>query len=211
MSLQSSAVSSIYKSRQIILQQLNQQGYATQDYEYFDINEVFSMMENETLDMLLEKNDVDELSPKIYIHYYLNSKYNQTKIQGLIDELYIAEEKLKQHDILYVIGDSDPNDTMNDLIKDIWEKDKVFVVIQSIKRLQFNVLNHTFQPKFRIMNNAEKNEIKRQYNILDDSKFPEISRHDPVSKAIFIRPGQLCEIIRPSKTAFKSIYYRLCV
>ena len=40
---------------------------------------------------------------------------------------------------------------------------------------------------------------------------PDISRFDPVSLAIGMRPGQVCEIIRPSKTSIKGTYYRVCV
>jgi len=34
---------------------------------------------------------------------------------------------------------------------------------------------------------------------------------DPVAQVIGIRPGQVCEIIRPSKNAIKGYYYRICV
>lgn len=220
MSNQSSIISSIYKSRKIMLELLAKQNYMIDDYDNFDINEINSLYESQMLDMILEKSSDGEESKgetstnqKIYIHYYLGSKYNQNKIQTLIDELYAIEEKLSRTngDILYIIGDNDPNETMNDLVKDIWERDKIFVIIQSIKRLQFNILNHSLQPEFRILNNVEKNEIKRKYNITSDENFPELSRYDPISKAIFIVPGQLCEIVRQSKTALKSNYYRICV
>ena len=53
--------------------------------------------------------------------------------------------------------------------------------------------------------------IKQLYNITNDSQFPEISRYDPVAQVIGIRPGQICEITRPSKTAISSKYYRICI
>ena len=53
-------------------------------------------------------------------------------------------------------------------------------------------------------------EVKKRFNI-EESMFPEISRFDPVSMAIGIRPGDVCRIDRSSKTAIKSIYYRICV
>ena len=60
------------------------------------------------------------------------------------------------------------------------------------------------------MSNEEKNDIKKRYNIVDDSKFPQISRFDPVATVIGLRPEQLCKIIRSSKTAITSEYFRLC-
>jgi DNA-directed RNA polymerase subunit H (RpoH/RPB5) len=65
-------------------------------------------------------------------------------------------------------------------------------------------------PPHRILSNAEKIAIKTKYNIMDDVQFPDISRFDPVAQAIGIRPGQVCEIIRPSKTAISAPYYRIC-
>ena len=46
---------------------------------------------------------------------------------------------------------------------------------------------------------------------MNDNEFPELSRFDPVAQTIGIRPGQLCEIIRPSKTAISAPYYRICI
>lgn len=216
MSNQSRNISSIYKSRQIILQLLSNQNYYTDDYNNFDINEINALFTSNMLDMMLEKRQEDESkqeqeTSKIYVHYYLGAKYNHNKIQALIDELFVIEEKLKLTDTLIIIGDNDPNDSINAIVKEIWERDKIFIIIQSIKRLQFNVLEHTLQPLFRVMSETEKNDVKRRFNITNDENFPELSRNDPAFKAIFIRPGQLCEIIRPSKTAMISVYYKLCV
>ena len=53
--------------------------------------------------------------------------------------------------------------------------------------------------------------VKKKYNVTNNNLFPEISRFDPVAQVIFIRPGEICEITRPSKTAIESFYYRVCV
>ena len=52
--------------------------------------------------------------------------------------------------------------------------------------------------------------MKKRYNIVNDTELPEISRYDPVAQAIGMRPGQICKIIRPSKTAITTDYYRIC-
>ena len=61
------------------------------------------------------------------------------------------------------------------------------------------------------MSESEKIAIKTKYNIISDNLFPELSRFDPVAQAIGIRPGEVCEILRPSKTAISAPYYRLCI
>ena len=100
---------------------------------------------------------------------------------------------------------------MTNELKHIWETDGIFIVIENIKRLQFNILDHEMQPKFDIVPESEVVNIMKKYNITNKIQFPDISRFDPVSRAIGLRPGQLCHIVRPSKTAIQADYYRLCV
>jgi DNA-directed RNA polymerase subunit H (RpoH/RPB5) len=57
----------------------------------------------------------------------------------------------------------------------------------------------------------EVDDIKKKYNIMNDSNWPEISRFDPVCKSTFIRPGEIFEVMRPSKTALISKYYLICI
>ena len=53
-------------------------------------------------------------------------------------------------------------------------------------------------------------EVVKRYNITQKMNFPDISRFDPVARAIGIRPGDVCHITRPSKTAIEADYYRIC-
>jgi DNA-directed RNA polymerase subunit H (RpoH/RPB5) len=66
-------------------------------------------------------------------------------------------------------------------------------------------------PSHRILTIPETIKIRSRYNIMNDGQFPDISRFDPVAQAIGIRPSEVCEIIRPSKTAISAPYYRICI
>ncbi len=210
----SSLISSIYKSRTILLELMKMQGYDTNDYEGFSVNEVNTMKVNNQLDMILEKSEADldlNYKPKIYIRYYLAKSLRPQNLQEMIDDLFNIEEVLSKHDTLFIVVKDEVNETLVNTLKHIWEQDKIFIVIQNLKRLQFNILKHVLVPPHRVLNNAEVLVIKRRYNIMDDEQFPIISRLDPVAQAIGIRPGRVCEIIRPSKTAISAPYYRICI
>jgi len=210
----SSLISSIYKSRRIVLELMKTQGYEINDYDGFSVNEVNTMKINNQLDMILEKEneDVDiKRKPKIYIRYYLAKSLRPQNLQEMIDDLFNIEEVLGKNDTLFIIVKDEVNETLVNTLKHIWEQDKIFIVIQNLKRLQFNILKHILVPPHRVLNNAEVLTIKSRYNIMNDEQFPVISRFDPVAQAIGIRPGQVCEIIRPSKTAISATYYRICV
>ena len=221
----STIISQIYKSRVTILDLMKKQGYATTDYEGFSINEINTMKTNNQLDMILEKypnevnNNYDEKSDneetetettKIYIKYYLGKSLRPNNLQEMIDDLFTVEEVLKKKDTLLVIVRDEVKETLMNFVKHTWESEKIFIIIQPLKRLQFNILEHVLVPQHRVLNEAEKIQIKNKYNITNDNQFPDISRFDPVAQIIGIRPGEVCEIIRPSKTAISAPYYRIC-
>jgi DNA-directed RNA polymerase subunit H len=193
---------------------MGKQGYNIEDYANFSVNEVNSMKQNNQLDMLLEKkeeNPVTKRKNKIYIRYYLGKTIRPSNLQEMIDDLFNLEEILKKDDTLFIIIKDEINETLTNELKHIWESDGIFIVIENIKRLQFNILDHELVPKHTILPESEVVNIMKKYNITDKIQFPDISRFDPVARAIGLRPSQLCHIVRPSKTAIEADYYRICI
>ena len=210
----SSQISSIYTSRNVVLDLMKRQGYNVNDYDNFSVNEDNTKKQNNQLDMLLEQNEEDENTKrknKIYIKYYLGKMVRPANINEMVDDLFNLEVILTKDDTLFIIIKEDMNDTLISELKHIWEKDGIFIVIQNIKRLQFNILDHILVPNHRVMKKSEVGEIMEKYNISDITQFPDISRFDPVAQVIGLRPGQVCEITRASKTAIESKYYRVCI
>ena len=210
----SAIISTVYTSRNIILDLMGKQGYNIEDYGNFSVNEVNSMKQNNQLDMLLEKKEEDPVTKrknKIYIRYYLGKTIRPSNLQEMIDDLFNLEEILKKDDTLFIIIKDEINETLTNELKHIWESDGIFIVIENIKRLQFNILDHELVPEHTILPESEVVNIMKKYNITDKIQFPDISRFDPVARAIGLRPGQLCHIVRPSKTAIKADYYRICI
>ena len=207
-------ISQIYKSRNIILDLMTKQGYNTSDYTNFSVSEVNSMKQNNQLDMLLENEQVDEVTNrknKIYISYYLAKLIKKQNIEEMIDDLFNLEQILTKDDTLFIIIKDDMNETLINELKHIWEKEGIFIVIQNIKRLQFNILDHVLVPPHRVMTNKEISDVMLKYSMRERNEFPEISRFDPVAQVIGLRPGNVCEITRSSKTSIKALYYRVCI
>ncbi len=211
----SSLISQIYNSRLTLLKQLNRQGYNTEEYQDFSVNEINTMKTNNQLDMMIEKrtkiSDNEEEVKKIYVKYYLAKSLRPNNLEEMVDDLFNIEEILTKSDTLHVVVKDEVNDTLQAQLRHIWERDGIFIIIHPLKRLQYNVLEHILVPTHRVLTNAEKIEIMRKYNIMKDEEFPDLQRFDPVAKAIGIRPGEVCEILRPSKTAVTAPYYRICI
>ena len=209
-------ISQIYQSRKNVLELMDKQGFDVTGYGNFTISEINAMKQNNQLDMLLESKpeksgEKSVNTNKVYIRYYLAKTIRPTNIHEMIDDLFVLTETLKKSDTLYIIIKDNVNETLINELKHIWERDGIFIVIESIKCLQFNILNHVLVPEHKVMPEVQVNEVMTRYNITDKIQFPDISRFDPVARAIGLRPGQVCNIIRPSKTSIKTNYYRICV
>jgi len=209
----SSAIASIYAARQNLLAQLEKRGYNTDEYAFCSVNEVNSMHQTDQLDMMmsLEEPNEDGVKTKIYVKFFSGKKFAVNNMQEIIEDLFVYDEVLTKADNLLIVTKDDPIDTVISYQKHIWEQDKIFATIVCMNRLQFNILEHELVPSHKILTLAETEEVKKRYNIMNDSQFPEISRFDPVAVAIGIRPGQVCKIMRPSKTAVWSPYFRICI
>lgn len=208
MTQNSTEVIKLFKSRNNILELQKYRGFNTELYEGTNLSEVNTMVSTEQMDILLEDNNSEK---KVYIKYQIKKKLTVSNINEIIDDLFIIDNILdKNTDDLIIIVKDEPNESLIKNLKTIWENQGIFIIVFCYDRLQFNILNHSLVPKHRVLNNEEKIEIKNKYNITDDSMIPDISRFSPPASAIGLRPGQLCEITRNSKTSINAKFYRIC-
>ena len=204
---QSGYVVQITKSRNNVLDQLEKRGYDVDNYKGASIAQVHVMFQNSQLDMLVENPNTGR---KAYVKYHLGKSLRSNNIMDMIDDLYTLDTILTKQDDLIIIAKDQANDSMEKHLREVWEKMKYLITVVGLKQLQFNVLEHSLVPPHRVLTSEEATEIKKKYNIIDDSQLPDISRFSPVSLALGIRPGEICEILRPSKTAIIAPFYRIC-
>jgi DNA-directed RNA polymerase subunit H (RpoH/RPB5) len=209
MSTSSNKIVSIYNSRVNLTDILDGNGYNVKDNDIFSINEVDAMYKNNQLDMLLTNTTNKR---KVYVKYYLKAKQiKKQDLDEIIEDLYVIEEVLTKNDTLMIITEDEPNDTIISKIKYLYEHDEIFIVIHNIKRLQFNILKHTLVPSCQVLLPEEVIALKQKYNLDSVEQLPEVSRFDPQSLAMCLRPGEVCKYIRKSVTAMNAEYYRVCV
>ena len=209
----SNRILTIYKSRTNILEYMNQMDYEVNEFNIFSINEIDAMFVNSQLDMLISHREEEK---KVYIKYYFSIKSMSKQIRPqsldtIIEDLYEIENILTPKDTLVIIIDEEPNETIINKVVYIYKRTGVFIVIHNIKRLQFNILNHTLNPKVEILNPEKVEELKIKFNLKDISLLPEISRFDPLALAILLRPNQVVQLTRKSTTALTNDYYRICI
>jgi DNA-directed RNA polymerase subunit H (RpoH/RPB5) len=206
----SGTITLIHKSRKTILDYLKNQGFNTADYEDFGVNEIHAMLSNDKLDMLMSSVNGGANERKVYVKYHLGRTLRNDNINDFVEDLFNIDRVLTKKDMLVIIIKQEINQTLTNILNQFWERDGIFIVLFSLDRLQFNILKHQYVPKHTILNDKETKEFIEFYKITDMKQLPDISRYDPVSQAIGMRPGQICKIERPSKTAVTTLFYRYC-
>jgi DNA-directed RNA polymerase subunit H (RpoH/RPB5) len=196
-----------------ILNFMEKLNYQIADYNVFSINEIDAMFMNSQLDMLLTHATEDK---KVYIKYYFSAKAGSGQIRPqyldtIIEDLYDIENVLTKKDTLVIIIDEEPNDTIINKMKYLYERSGIFVVIHNIKRLQFNILEHKLIPVTSILAESEIAEFQEKYKLKSLQQLPTISRFDPLALALMMRPGQVAKFVRNSATALETKTWRICV
>jgi len=213
---QTAFVEQIYNSRKNILDILEKQGFNIDDYKGSTINDIHNMIKHTQLDMLLKLKNKDEKDnsgsnpKKAYVIYHVTKTLSLNNILEYIEDLYTIDTVLTKKDDLIIIIKDEPNESLIKLLQNKWEQEGIFIIVFNIKRLQYNILNHHLNPPHIVLSNEESLEFKKKYNVTHDSQIPNISRFSPVAQVIGIRPGEICKIIRPSKTSITSNFYRIC-
>jgi DNA-directed RNA polymerase subunit H len=170
-----------------------------------------------------DKDDEKE-NKKTYVKFHLEKTLSVSHINDLIEDLYVLgvggdiggtglsananDTVLTDKDTLIIITKQEIK-TMNQVLNQLFLQGR-FIVLLSLDRLQFNILNHQYVPRHTILSDDEVGEMMKKYNVMEKSQLPDISRYDPVALAIGMRPGEVCSIDRPSKSAISSLYYRVC-
>ncbi len=197
----------IYKSRKNLLDIMKYRGFDISAYEGSSMNEVNTMASTKQLDILIENVDINQ---KVYIKYHLAKGLRQNNIHEYVEELFQIDQVLKKSDDFIIIVKDEPNDSLMKVLSNIWEQEGYFITVIPLSRLQFNIINHQLVPEHRKLFKEESDTIRKKFNIMRDSEVPDISRFSPISQVIGLRPGDMCEILRPSKTGIQTKFYRIC-
>ena len=114
---QSSEIQKIFKSRVIILELLEKQGYDTSKYTGSNITEVNSMYLSKQMDMLLEKTD-----KKTYVKYHLEKTLRPSNLYDYVEDLMNLDNILEKKDDLVIIIKDEPNDSLRKTLSNFGNK-----------------------------------------------------------------------------------------
>jgi DNA-directed RNA polymerase subunit H (RpoH/RPB5) len=216
MSASATKIAEVFHARTTLLGQFAERGFDISDYASASAEEIAAMYEHDQLSMTLRR-PTDGAKARVVFHIYKALRppnvaaYIESTFSGTEEEdAGESSSELRPLDELVIVSKVAPNDSLVAALDRSWTDDGMYVTIRSLPSLQFNVMDHVLVPPTSIVPTPVQSELMKRYQA-DRSKLPTVSRHDPVSIALGLRPGQFCSIIRPSRTAVVGKYYRLCV
>ena len=207
-----SYIKQLYTSRNTVISYLKNNEYDCSDYENFCFEEINIMKDTDNLSFMVENS----LGEKCYVKYEIDVtfKHNVLKknsIVALKQKIFDGDEPiLTKKDTLFIVTTNYSEDSVHSMIKNSWETEGIFIVLFNLAHLQINILKHTYVPKHVKLTDEEADEFYKKYNV-NETQIPEISRFDPVARALCLRPKQICKITRYDKISYKNDYYRICV
>ena len=142
---------------------------------------------------------------RIHVLYHI-----ERLAKNSLDNIVLNIPDKRDTDIIYIVVGSQSLDTLRGQLK----ADKIqlpYIIITNLWALQFRILEHNYVPKHIILTDAEVIKFKNGFNITNNSQIPEISRFDPVAQSIFMKPDQICKIMRNEKATMDETFYRVCI
>ena len=195
------------KSRRFILEALAARGFDVTPFTGFSVSSVHKMFIADDLDMLvLHKED----SRKVLVKFSRITAMRAAQIQNDLEDYFAYDSTLGKQDELIIVARDGPNDSVKKALQAAWALYGALINVIPIGLLQFSVLDHSLVPPHFVLTEGEAAQMRQRYNVTDDSQLPTISRFDTVAVLIGPRPGQICRIERPSKTAIVTNFYRIC-
>tara|TARA_B100001094_G_scaffold328678_1_gene389626 strand:+ start:1076 stop:1762 length:687 start_codon:yes stop_codon:yes gene_type:complete len=186
--------------------------YNLKNISYNNFEHKFSFFSNNPniLDIYVENKNKKILFHFIKLEKNLSNKYNN--VDGKLDKIYnnllefYSFDNNKEYEIIFIVL----HEISNDIIKDLCDKYSNLTIFY-YKHIIVDIMKHKYVPKHIIINDKEKNKLKKELKLNSLELLPYISKYDPVSKIIGVKYGDICKIIRNfNANVGESIYYRYC-
>ena len=185
----------LFKIRKTLLEMLGDRKYQIPS-EIKDLNIQHFMAQ-------YENNEIDIVLDNMYVRFFEEDKsFAKNDLKNNYAE--IVEENGDTINVIIIIKDKIASAVKTELGKNIYSNLEIF----THNELIFNITNNYLVPKHILLNEEEKQEVYKKYNMKNNDNFQQILVTDPVAKYYAMKIGDLCKIIRSSPSSGVGISYR---
>jgi len=185
----------LFKIRKTLLEMLGDRKYKIPD-EVKDLNIQHFIAQ-------YENNEIDIVLDNMYVRFFEEDKsFAKNDLKNNYAE--IVEEHGDTINIIIIIKDKIASAVKTELEKNTYSNLEIF----THNELIFNITKNYLVPKHILLNEEEKQEVYKKYNMKNNDNFQQILVTDPVAKYYAMKVGDLCKIIRSSPSSGLGISYR---
>jgi DNA-directed RNA polymerase subunit H (RpoH/RPB5) len=207
----------VARTRPVILDILNKQGYETSPYDNqspADITKLATCGPNH-LRMRLYAKDDNTFKKRAQVFYWIFEKVRlslERRVQELWDTDQFEDNAANEEtDEAIVIINEPMHEAFHLMAIKQWQLNKRRIVFYYIKQIISNPANHVLQPKFRKIPASEEPELLANLRLKHKKNIPLIKYHvDIMTRVMGLAPDNIVEITRPSPTTGDYVMYRIC-
>jgi DNA-directed RNA polymerase subunit H (RpoH/RPB5) len=215
-SLEPGVADIILRSRQTLLDILEDRGYDTAVYQNIAPDQILTLAEGHprALDVYAKKK-ADSAAPceRAVVVYQIQDRIRSklgTFATRLFSEPPDANSVVTKADDIIVILNEPYHEAFDKYSLQQWQSGKVRMTFFHIKQVVVHPGRHVLVPPHRKLSADEAKAAMDRLHVTQKSQFPLIKHHDMQSRTLGLVPGDVVEILRPSPTAGISKILRIC-
>lgn len=208
----------LLRSRQTILDMLEERGYDTTVYRNIAPDQVLALAEGHSraLDIFVPKREGSNAPcDRAVVVYVLQDRIRQ-KLGTFKRDIYdvppdsSGANEVRRTDDLVVIFNEPENDAFYKTALQMWQAEKARMTFFHIKSLVVNISKHVLVPPHRKLTAEEGAAEMARLHVTNKTQLPLIKHADPQARYLGLVPGDMVEILRPSPTAGIARVLRIC-
>jgi DNA-directed RNA polymerase subunit H (RpoH/RPB5) len=215
-SLEPGVADIILRSRQTLLDILEDRGYDTAVYQNIAPDQILTLAEGHprALDIYAKKK-ADSLAPceRAVVVYQIQDRIRSklgTFAPRLFNEPPDANSVVTKADDIIVILNEPYHEAFDKYALQLWQSSKVRLTFFHIKQVVVHPGRHVLVPPHRKLSADEAKAAMDRLHVTQKSQLPLIKHHDMQSRVMGLVPGDVVEILRPSPTAGVARILRIC-
>ncbi len=215
-SLEPGVADIILRSRQTLLDILEDRGYDTAIYQNIAPDQILTLAEGHprALDIYAKKK-ADSAAPceRAVVVYQIQERIRSklgTFAPRLFNEPPDANSVVTKTDDIIVILNEPYHEAFDKYALQQWQSGKVRMTFFHIKQVVVHPGRHVLVPPHRKLTADEAKAVMVRLHVTQKSQLPLIKHHDMQSRVMGLVPGDVVEILRPSPTAGVARVLRIC-
>lgn len=218
-SLEPVVVDIILRSRNTLLDILDERGYDVSKYRYIAPDQNLTLAEGHprALDIIVPKKATDSPAPcdRAVVVYQIQDRL-RTKLGTFADKLVdkapdaMGANLVKPTDDIIVIINEPYNEAFDKTSLQLWQTQRTRLVFFHIKQVVVHPGRHVLVPPHRKLTAEEAAEVIARFHVTTKTQLPLIKHHDIQSRVLGLVPGDVVEVLRPSPTSGVIKVYRVC-